>query len=159
MEIEEKDDFGYKFDLIDLNKKKNLILKRVYMTELKTGKKYIVALIIYIEDDDINTITYSFQETIQFKEELSLFFNGDSQNQFLSPVKRTVNNEELKSLKLKKFENLNIYFSQAESKAIAKLIDYSMIGFSLTKIYDKEKSKYYYTEVPYMIVKEYVKSM
>lgn len=135
------------------------MLRRPYLLELKTGKKYIVALIIYIENEEQNTITCNFQETIQFKEELSLFFNGDSQNQYLQPAKRKVNDEELKSLKLKNNKNLNIYFSQAESKAIAKLIDYSILGFSLTKIYDKEKTKYFETEVPYIIVKDYVKSM
>jgi hypothetical protein len=159
MRNEEKEEFDYRFDLIDLNKKKKLMLRRPYLLELKTGKKYIVALIIYIENEEQNTITCNFQETIQFKEELSLFFNGDSQNQYLQPAKRKVNDEELKSLKLKNNKNLNIYFSQAESKAIAKLIDYSILGFSLTKIYDKEKTKYFETEVPYIIVKDYVKSM
>jgi hypothetical protein len=154
-EIEELD---YRFDLIILNKKKKLMLKRLYIVDLSSGKKYIVALTIYIEDETQSSITYNFQETIEFKEELLLFFNGDSQNQYLQPVKRKLNDEELKSLKLKN-SNLNIYFSQSESKTIVKLIDYSVMGFSLTKIYDKVKTNYLKSEIPHIIVKEYVQSM
>lgn len=158
MKSKEIEELDYRFDLIILNKKKKLMLKRLYIVDLSSGKKYIVALTIYIEDETQSSITYNFQETAEFKEELLLFFNGDSQNQYLQPVKRKLENEELRSLKLKN-SNLNIYFSQSESKTIAKLIDYSIMGFSLTKIYDKVKTNYLKSEIPHIIVKEYVQSM
>ena len=159
MKIKKIEELDYRLDLIILNEKKKLMLKRLYIIDLSSRKKYLVGLIIYIDAEMQSIVTYNFQQTIEFKEELLLFINGDSQNQYLQPVKRKIGTEELKSLKLKNNKNLNIYFSQSESKTIAKLIDYSVLGFSLTKIYDKEKTSFIESEIPHFIVKDYVQSM
>lgn len=128
-----------------LSEKHNLTLHRFYQYDYIDKKKYLTDLIVYLNNEQ--QITQSFAQTIEFKEELFLFFRGDAQNKFLELVKRTLNKEELRSLALTKKNGGKIYFSQAECMAMGALINYSLHGFSLTRLASRSLSDAYNLEL------------
>ena len=111
-------------------------MHRYYQLDHKTNKRHLLSIeIIYNDGDYVEHITHFFGETIQFKEELNLFTNGDLQNSFVKPVSRKIEKKEVYSLELN-LKNKKLYISRAEAKTMAMLIFIAYQGFSLAKMYE-----------------------
>lgn len=137
MPIRIDDGIQTKCEQILLNTKHKLFLHRFYELEKKTHQRYLINLIITVNNTE--QVTENFAETIQFKEELNLFFRGDIQNTFLQIASKA----DVRSLSLEMPEGIKIYISQSEAIAIASLIHYAMQGFLFVKLFDKDLTKAY----------------
>ena len=136
MPIRIDDGIQTKCEQILLNTKHKLFLHRFYELEQKTHQRYLINLIITVNNHE--HVTENFAETIQFKEELNLFFRGDIQNIFFQVAIKG----DIRSLCLQT-QDVKIYISQSEAIAIASLIHYAMQGFSFVKLFDKDLTKAY----------------
>jgi hypothetical protein len=66
-------------------------------------------------------------------EELSLFDIGNNQNKYLAVAER----QKIKNLKLKNV-NDNIFVSKSEARAIYRLFNMALMGYSLSVVLEKE---------------------
>ena len=126
-----------KCEQILLNARHKLFLHRFHEFERRTHHRYLINLIVTINNTE--QVTENFAETIQFKEELNLFFKGDIQNTFLQVASKA----DVRSLSFQTYEGIKIYISQSEAIAIASLIHYAIQGFSLVKLFDEDLTKAY----------------
>ena len=116
--------------LIVLNLDKRIFLLNILEEDNRAKKKYIRSQLIVVNSQ---ILTLGFSDTIHFMEELALFDAGNDQNKYftISDYQNT------KNLKLKNVRN-NIFISKSESKAISKLFNLSLIGYSLSTVLESE---------------------
>jgi len=131
---ETPDSFEYRYELdvtfVPLTHSKKIYLMRVFEQDFKVKKKYILTAYIVIQNI---IITSNFSDTIHFFEEVSLFDNGNIHNQYFDVVEHL----KVKNLKLK-HEELSVFLSKSEAKSIIKLFNFSLQGYSLTRVLENE---------------------
>ncbi|MGA1932602.1 hypothetical protein ACH5BF_07745 [Arcobacter sp. YIC-464] len=118
---------------ISLNLDKDIYLLHVFEEDYTLRKKYLRNDLILVENQ---ILTSSFSDTIHFIEELRLFDVGNDQNKFLSITEY----KKTRNLKLKQFDKKNIFISKSEAKAICKLFDFALRGYSLATVLESEFS-------------------
>jgi hypothetical protein len=118
-----------------LNNQKNIRLLRGYEEDYNNKKRYMRNIVIMIEDE---FITSNIADTMLLKEELNLFEKGDDQNKFFKITTRTVDKKIMISLKLTLTNKKDIFISKSEAKAICKLFDMSLQGYSFARLLEFE---------------------
>ena len=116
--------------LIVLNLDKRIFLLNISENDNRAKKKYIRTQLIVVNSQ---IITLGFSDTVHFMEELALFDAGSDQNRYftISEYQNT------KNLKLKNIRN-NIFISKSESKAMYRLFNLSLNGYSLSTVLENE---------------------
>ena len=116
--------------LIPLNLDKKIFLLNIVEKEYDKKKKYIRTQLVVVNG---KMLTLRFSDTIHFMEELALFDTGNDQNKYLAVAEH----KNIKNLKLK-IENENIFISKSEAKAMYRLFNLSLIGYSLSAVLESE---------------------
>lgn len=131
---ERPEEFEYRYNLditfVPLVRSKNIYLLRVFEDDLKLKKKYIKTA-CFLTGNIL--ITTNFSDTVHLIEEINLFENGNVHNQYFDVVEHL----KTKNLKLKNDE-LSIFISKSESRAIVKLFNLSLQGYSMTRVLENE---------------------
>lgn len=115
---------------VPLNFDKNIFLVRAFEEDLKEKKKYMRSALILVGNE---IITSRFSDTIHFIEELNLYDFGNDQNQYLdiTEFKNT------KNLRLKLTDKI-IYLSKSECKTMSKLFNFSLSGYTMSRVLEFE---------------------
>ena len=87
-------------------------------------------------DDEF--ITSNIADSILLKEELNLFYQGDSQNKYFKLKTRTIKNDKVHSLHMLLEDGKEIFVSKSEAKAIVTLWNMSMMGYTFTRLLEFE---------------------
>jgi hypothetical protein len=130
--IQITDDEGVSLTIIpiSLNLDKKIRLIHVFEENMSSNKKYIRNELILVDNQ---ILTSTFSDTVHFMEELSLFDTGNDQNKYLAVAER----QKIKNLKLKNV-NDNIFVSKSEARAIYRLFNMALMGYSLSVVLEKE---------------------
>ncbi len=115
---------------ISLNLDKKISLIHVFEENSVLNKKYIRNELILVNNQ---ILTSTFSDTIHFMEELALFDIGNDQNKYLVVSEH----QKIKNLKLKNI-NDNIFISKSEAKAMNRLFNMALMGYSLSVVLEKE---------------------
>lgn len=116
---------------IALNLDDKVFLLQIFETKEQEKKKYIRNQLILI--DDI-LLTSTFSDTVHFLEELSLFDYGNDQNKYLDITEY----KSTKNLKLKHSGDKNIFISKSKAKAMYKIFNMSLMGYSVASVFENE---------------------
>ena len=116
---------------VSLNLDKEIYLIHVYEDDKILKKKFIRNELVLIGNQ---LLTSTFSDTVHFMEELNLFDMGNSQNKYLDITEY----QNIKNLKLKHNGDENIFISKSEAKAINRLFNTALLGYSLTSLTEKE---------------------
>ena len=116
--------------LVILNLEKRIFLLNVLQEDSRAKKKYIRSQLIAANNQ---ILTFGFSETVHFMEELALFDAGNDQNRYFTISEH----QNTKNLKLKNVRS-NIFISKSEAKAMYRLFNLSLIGYSLSTILESE---------------------
>jgi hypothetical protein len=127
-----KDNLGIELGIIPvaLNLDKDIYLLHVFEEDNTLKKKYIRNELVLIKNQ---ILTSTFSDTVHFMEELSLFDIGNDQNKYLAIAEH----QKIKNLKLKNI-NDNIFISKSEAKAMNRLFNMALMGYSLSVVLEKE---------------------
>lgn len=130
--IQITDDEGVSLTIIpiSLNLDKRIHLIHVFEENISSNKKYIRNELILVNNQ---ILTSTFSDTVHFMEELSLFDTGNDQNKYLAVAEH----QKIKNLKLKNV-NDNIFVSKSEARAIYRLFNMALMGYSLSVVLEKE---------------------
>ena len=130
--IQITDDEGVSLTIIpiSLNLDKRIHLIHVFEENMSSNKKYIRNELILVNNQ---ILTSTFSDTVHFMEELSLFDTGNDQNKYLAVAEH----QKIKNLKLKNV-NDNIFVSKSEARAIYRLFNMALMGYSLSVVLEKE---------------------
>ena len=130
--IQITDDEGVSLTIIpiSLNLDKRIRLIHVFEENISSNKKYIRNELILVDNQ---ILTSTFSDTVHFMEELSLFDTGNDQNKYLAIAEH----QKIKNLKLKNV-NDNIFVSKSEARAIYRLFNMALMGYSLSVVLEKE---------------------
>lgn len=130
--IQITDDEGVSLTIIpiSLNLDKRIHLIHVFEENISSNKKYIRNELILVNNQ---ILTSTFSDTVHFIEELSLFDTGNDQNKYLAVAEH----QKIKNLKLKNV-NDNIFVSKSEARAIYRLFNMALMGYSLSVVLEKE---------------------
>mgnify|MGYP000859555217 CR=1 FL=1 len=115
---------------ISLNLDKKISLIHVFEEDSVLNKKYIRNELILVNNQ---ILTSTFSDTVHFMEELSLFDIGNNQNKYLAIAEH----QKIKNLKLKNIDD-NIFISKSEAKAMNRLFNMALMGYSLSVVLEKE---------------------
>jgi len=118
-----------------LNQQKDIKLLRGYEEDYENKKRYMRNFVIMIGDE---FITSNIADSILLKEELILFEKGDDQNKYCKITSRTINKKQNVSLKLHLADKSEIFISKSEAKAIVKLFEMSLQGYSFARLLEFE---------------------
>ena len=110
--------------LIILNLDKRIFLLNVLQEDNRAKKKYIRSQLIAVNSQ---ILTLGFSDTLHFMEELALFDAGNDQNRYFTISEH----QNTKNLKIKNIRS-NIFISKSEAKAICRLFNLSLNGYSLS---------------------------
>lgn len=102
----------------------------MFEENISSNKKYIRNELILVNNQ---ILTSTFSDTVHFMEELSLFDTGNDQNKYLAVAEH----QKIKNLKLKNV-NDNIFVSKSEARAIYRLFNMALMGYSLSVVLEKE---------------------
>lgn len=116
--------------LIPINLDKKIFLLNVFEMDGDKKKKYLRTQLVVVNGE---MLTLRFSDTIHFMEELALFDTGNDQNKYLAIAEH----QKSKNLKLKNVQD-NIFISKSEAKAMYRLFNLSLIGYSLSTILESE---------------------
>lgn len=127
-----KDNLGIELGIIPvaLNLDKDIYLLHVFEEDNTLKKKYIRNELVLIKNQ---ILTSTFSDTVHFMEELNLFDVGNNQNKYLDIAEY----QKIKNLKLKNI-NDNIFISKSEAKAMNRLFNMALMGYSLSVVLEKE---------------------
>jgi hypothetical protein len=127
-----KDNLGIELGIIPvaLNLDKDIYLLHVFEEDDTLKKKYIRNELVLIKNQ---ILTSTFSDTVHFMEELALFDTGNDQNKYLAVAEH----QKIKNLKLKNI-NDNIFISKSEAKAMNRLFNMALMGYSLSVVLEKE---------------------
>ena len=112
--------------LVILNLDKRIFLLNVLQEDNRAKKKYIRSQLIAVNSQ---ILTFGFSDTLHFMEELALFDAGNDQNRYFTISEH----QNTKNLKIKNIRN-NIFISKSESKAMCRLFNLSLNGYSLSTV-------------------------
>ncbi len=112
--------------LIVLNLDKRIFLLNVLQEDNSAKKKYIRSQLIAVNSQ---ILTFGFSDTLHFMEELALFDAGNDQNRYFTISEH----QNTKNLKIKNIRS-NIFISKSEAKAICRLFNLSLNGYSLSTV-------------------------
>ena len=112
--------------LIILNLDKRIFLLNVLQEDNRAKKKYIRSQLIAVNSQ---ILTLGFSDTLHFMEELALFDAGSDQNRYFTISEH----QNTKNLKIKNIRS-NIFISKSEAKAICRLFNLSLNGYSLSTV-------------------------
>jgi hypothetical protein len=112
--------------LIILNLDKRIFLLNVLQEDNRAKKKYIRSQLIAVNSQ---ILTLGFSDTLHFMEELALFDAGNDQNRYFTISEH----QNTKNLKIKNIRS-NIFISKSEAKAICRLFNLSLNGYSLSTV-------------------------
>ena len=115
---------------ISLNLDKKISLIHVFEEDSVLNKKYIRNELILVNNQ---ILTSTFSDTVHFMEELALFDTGNDQNKYLAVAEH----QKIKNLKLKNIDD-NIFISKSEAKAMNRLFNMALMGYSLSVVLEKE---------------------
>ena len=115
---------------VQLCRDKNISLVRGFNLDYEANKKYMKTALIIVGDE---IITSNFSDTVHFCEELNLYDTGNDQNKYLDVTEY----KSTKNLRLK-LENETVYITKSECKAIYKLFNSSLSGYSLASALEFE---------------------
>ena len=127
-----KDNLGIELGIIPvaLNLDKDIYLLHVFEEDNTQKKNYIRNELVLIKNQ---ILTSTFSDTVHFMEELALFDIGNDQNKYLAVAEH----QKIKNLKLKNI-NDNIFISKSEAKAMNRLFNMALMGYSLSVVLEKE---------------------
>ena len=127
-----EDNLGIELRIIPvaLNLDKDIYLLHVFEEDDTLKKKYIRNELVLIKNQ---ILTSTFSDTVHFMEELALFDTGNDQNKYLAVAEH----QKIKNLKLKNI-NDNIFISKSEAKAMNRLFNMALMGYSLSVVLEKE---------------------
>ena len=127
-----KDNLGIELGIIAvaLNLDKNIYLLHIFEEDDTLNKKFIRNELVLIKNQ---ILTSTFSDTVHFMEELALFDTGNDQNKYLAVAEH----QKIKNLKLKNI-NDNIFISKSEAKAMNRLFNMALMGYSLSVVLEKE---------------------
>ncbi len=127
-----KDNLGIELGIIPvaLNLDKDIYLLHVFEEDDTLKKKYVRNELVLIKNQ---ILTSTFSDTVHFMEELALFDTGNDQNKYLAVAEH----QKIKNLKLKNI-NDNIFISKSEAKAMNRLFNMALMGYSLSVVLEKE---------------------
>ena len=112
--------------LIVLNLDKRIFLLNVSQEDNSAKKKYIRSQLISVNSQ---ILTFGFSDTLHFMEELALFDAGSDQNRYFTISEH----QNTKNLKIKNIRS-NIFISKSEAKAMCRLFNLSLNGYSLSTV-------------------------
>ena len=112
--------------LIVLNLDKRIFLLNVLQEDNSAKKKYIRSQLIAVNSQ---ILTFGFSDTLHFMEELALFDAGNDQNRYFTISEH----QNTKNLKIKNIRS-NIFISKSEAKAMCRLFNLSLNGYSLSTV-------------------------
>ena len=112
--------------LIVLNLDKRIFLLNVLQEDNSAKKKYIRSQLIAVNSQ---ILTLGFSDTLHFMEELALFDAGSDQNRYFTISEH----QNTKNLKIKNIRS-NIFISKSEAKAMCRLFNLSLNGYSLSTV-------------------------
>ena len=112
--------------LIILNLDKRIFLLNVLQEDNRAKKKYIRSQLIAVNSQ---ILTFGFSDTLHFMEELALFDAGSDQNRYFTISEH----QNTKNLKIKNIRS-NIFISKSEAKAMCRLFNLSLNGYSLSTV-------------------------
>lgn len=115
-----------------LNRRRKIALLRFFEIDEKAKRKYIRNFAILVGNE---IVTSCIEETMQFMEELFLFEKGNVQNEFLTVVRK---DNKITNLKVNKIseENENSYISISAARAMYRMINLTMQGYSMARALD-----------------------
>ena len=116
--------------LIVLNLDKRIFLLNVLQEDNSAKKKYIRSQLIAVNSQ---ILTFGFSDTLHFMEELALFDAGSDQNRYFTISEH----QNTKNLKIKNIRS-NIFISKSEAKAMYRLFNLSLNGYSLSTVLENE---------------------
>ena len=112
--------------LIILNLDKRIFLLNVLQEDNRAKKKYIRSQLIAVNSQ---ILTLGFSDTLHFMEELALFDAGNDQKRYITISEH----QNTKNMKIKNIRS-NIFISKSEAKAICRLFNLSLNGYSLSTV-------------------------
>ncbi len=115
---------------ISLNLDKKISLIHVFEEDSVLNKKYIRNELILVNNQ---ILTSTFSDTVHFMEELALFDTGNDQNKYFAVAEH----QKIKNLKLKNIDD-NIFISKSEARAMYRLFNIALMGYSLSVVLEKE---------------------
>lgn len=115
---------------VPLCRDKGISLVRGFQLDFQKDKKYMKTALILVGGE---IVTSNYSDTVHFMEELNLYDFGNDQNKYLD-IKEFKNT---KNLRLK-LENETVYITKSECKAIYKLFNSSLAGYSLASVLEFE---------------------
>lgn len=121
----------FELTVVALNIDKGIYLIRAFEVDEQAKKKYIRNAGILVQN---TLLTSTFADTIHFMEELFLFDTGNNQNKYLSISAY----ENTKNLKLVVDGNFNVFISKSEARAMYKLFNLSLMGYSTSRVLEFE---------------------
>ena len=116
--------------LIVLNLDKRIFLLNILEEDNRAKKKYIRSQLIAVNSQ---ILTLGFSDTLHFMEELALFDAGNDQNRYFTISEH----QNTKNLKIKNIRS-NIFISKSEAKAMYRLFNLSLNGYSLSTVLENE---------------------
>lgn len=131
--IKVTDEYHNRLDItsVPLNLDKEIFLIRAFEEDIEAKKKYIRNAGILVANV---LLTSTFSDTIHFMEELYLFDTGNDQNKYLSITEY----KSTRNLKLNIDEDINVFISKSEARAIYKLFNLSLMGYSVSRVLEFE---------------------
>ena len=119
-----------KLTKVPLNRDKQIYLIRAFEYDYEHEKKYMRSAGFLVQNE---LLTTTFSDTIHFVEELNLFNGGNSQNKYLMMAEHN----SVDNLKLR-LEDATVYISKSEAKAICRIFNMSLSGYSMTRVLEFE---------------------
>ncbi|MBU3014021.1 hypothetical protein KO488_04570 [Poseidonibacter lekithochrous] len=128
-------DNDLKMHIVALNLDKEVFLLQISEDNVSTKKKEIRNLLILIKDV---ILTSRISDTVHFIEEVNMFDFDNNQNKYLDTAKFN----STKSLRVKDIKDIkdtkNTYITRSEARAIYKLYNMSLIGYSFKTTIENE---------------------
>ena len=127
-----EDNLGIELRIIPvaLNLDKDIYLLHVFEEDNTLKKKYLRNELVLIKNQ---IFTSTFSDTVHFMEELALFDTGNDQNKYFAVAEH----QKIKNLKLKNIDD-NIFISKSEARAMYRLFNIALMGYSLSVVLEKE---------------------
>lgn len=120
-----------KMNIVPLNLDKEVFLLQISEDNVSTKKKEIRNLLILIKDV---ILTSRISDTVHFIEEVNMFDFANNQNKYLDTAKFN----STKSLRLRYKATKATYITRSEARAIYKLYNMSLIGYSFKTTIENE---------------------
>ncbi|WP_310440988.1 hypothetical protein [Sulfurimonas sp.] len=116
---------------VNLDSDVGMLLIQVFEPNEKTKKKYLRGELIMVQN---HILTSTFCDATHFMEEVNLFDYGNDQNKYLAIAEY----KKTKNLKLKYAGDIDVFISKSAARAIYKIFNRALSGYSTAAILEKE---------------------